>query len=255
MPSSRLVNERTAGLPHIPGLAYAFAIVADVPHFSYPGGKARHAKRIVSLFPPVGDRFVDVFAGRGNITWAVMSMLNYRSYWINALGTIDFFREIRFLGPAPVAGQYLFKDRTREFYEKSKAETVGANRQQLIPQLEQIIAAHPEVDFTQPAVAGGKVSVRQILGWLKEAQAKATEKHNRQPASLATECYVSRDGGTYNSRGASMRTGSGITKQGMSRLFYGAGVLLEKNWKRTKLTAIDYRDVLAQCRPGDMVYL
>jgi hypothetical protein len=220
--------------------------VSDIPHFAYPGGKARHAKRIISLFPPVGDRFVDVFAGRGNLTWAVMSSLNYRRYWINAVGTYHFFNEIRFLGPAPVAGQYLFKDRTREFYEKSKAETVGANRQQLIPQLEQIIAAHPDVPDQ------GKVSVRQVVGWLKEAQAKATEEHDRQPTSTATEGYVSRDGGTF-SKGP--KVGAGITKKGMSRLFYGAGVLLEKNWKRTKLTAIDYRDVLAQCTKHDMVYL
>ncbi len=229
--------------------------VSNTPHFAYPGGKARHQKCIVSLFPPVGDRFVDVFAGRGNLTWAVMSMLNYRRYWINAVGTYHFFNEIRFLGPAPVVGQYLFKDRTREFYEKSKAQTLGVNRQQVIDELEEIIAAHPEVDFTRPAVAGAKFSVIDLLNWHKEAQAKATEEHDRQPASPATEGYVSRDGGTFDSRGASMRVGAGITKKGMSRLFYGAGVLLEKNWKRTKLTQLDYREVLAQCTKHDMVYL
>jgi predicted O-methyltransferase YrrM len=46
------------------------------------------AKFIVSLMPPTEPRFVDAFAGRGAISWAVMTLLKYRRHWINAVGTL-----------------------------------------------------------------------------------------------------------------------------------------------------------------------
>lgn len=238
--------------------------VLDAPQFAYPGGKARHAKRIVSLFPPVGDRFVDVFAGRGNLTWAVMSLLNYRRYWINAVGTYPFFGEI-YLGNADWVqhrgrlywlASDKFKDRTKEFYAKSRARTRKAAMQELITFVQAKMAAHPEIDFTQPVVPGTRLNVSwvDILNQTKERMAKETEEKLSLPLSPAIEGYVSRDGGTFDSTGPK-GSGGGITKKGMDRTFRQAGLLLKKNWKRTKLTKLDYRDVLAQCRPGDMVYL
>jgi hypothetical protein len=213
--------------------------VSDIPHFAYPGGKARHAKRIISLFPPVGDRFVDVFAGRGSITWAVMSLLNYRRYWINAMGTYDFFDGIGH------SGIYAVPPRDRKLFDRMKRRMKEPIRKHAIKVLPLDLVRIQEL----PADLAPLGSIKH--GHVRIVHSDAPRASNPAHPAPLLEGYVSRDGGTFGS----MRTGAGITKEGMSRLLGSARVLLEKNWKRTKLTAIDYRDVLVQCRPGDLVYL
>ena len=204
--------------------------------FTYPGAKVKLAARIVSIFPPTGYRYVDVFAGRGSLVFELMRRGGYQQFWINAVGTIAFFKELRWLGPAPAAGPLLFKNRTKKYYRQNKKDTLGASLERLIPELEQAGAA-------------------PIVELLKRGQARATEEELRQPASAATEAYVSYNGGTFNTTGRLVHYKGGVTKDGMIRKFHKGGLLLEKNWKRIKLTAIDYRDVLAQCTAHDLVYL
>jgi site-specific DNA-adenine methylase len=74
---------------------HAAADRGHIPQFAHPGGKCRLAKKIVGLLPPSGHRFVDVFAGRGNITWAVMQLCNYKCHWLNDLQTFDFFKVLK----------------------------------------------------------------------------------------------------------------------------------------------------------------
>jgi hypothetical protein len=209
--------------------------VSDIPHFAYPGGKARHAKRIISLFPPVGDRFVDVFAGRGNLTWAVMSLLNYRRYWVNALGTHHFFIGVAFCGGLPDLTESLIQSRTVDYYDKSKAETLRAF---LNGAIEQYVAIGRE----------------DIADHHRDLLASSTDKELDSPIWAPVEGYVSRDGGTYKSTGPK-GSGGGITKEGFRRNLNQAGLLWRQNHKRTKLTQLDYREVLAQCTKHDMVYL
>ena len=48
--------------------------------FPYPGSKGRLAPTILSFVPPAGRKFIDVFAGRGNITfraWATELLASY----------------------------------------------------------------------------------------------------------------------------------------------------------------------------------
>jgi len=91
---------------------------------------------------------------------------------------------------------------------------------------------------------------------LKNALARESEESLNQPASTATEAYNSYMGGTYASTGfKSQSRKGGLSREGMICKFYKAGLLLEQNWKRIKLTAIDYREVLARCTAHDMVYL
>ena len=67
-----------------------------IPIFAYPGSKGRLAERLCSLMPQNNKRlrFVDVFAGRGNVAWAAMSLLPYSRYWLNDINPriISFFR-------------------------------------------------------------------------------------------------------------------------------------------------------------------
>src|SRR5579863_4746494 len=51
------------------------------PTFTYPGSKARLSGTICELAPPSGKIFCDVFAGRGSVTWAAMTLLDYEQYW------------------------------------------------------------------------------------------------------------------------------------------------------------------------------
>jgi site-specific DNA-adenine methylase len=53
------------------------------------------AKRIIALLPATGYRFVDVFAGRGNISWAVMQDLDYEKFWLNDLQTRPFLNGLK----------------------------------------------------------------------------------------------------------------------------------------------------------------
>jgi len=58
-------------------------------------------KLLVSMMPPVGNWFVDAFAGRGNVTWAAMTCrMGYKQWWMNDLYTADFLRAIQTHGAA-----------------------------------------------------------------------------------------------------------------------------------------------------------
>lgn len=63
--------------------------------FAYPGGKARLATKLCAQFPQSGSRFVDVFAGRGNLVFRAMQLLQYDRWWINDIQTADFFECLR----------------------------------------------------------------------------------------------------------------------------------------------------------------
>jgi site-specific DNA-adenine methylase len=64
------------------------------PTFGYPGGKAHLARTLVDLMPPSGRRYVEPFAGRGNVFW-VASELDYQEWHINDIRTASWFEAIR----------------------------------------------------------------------------------------------------------------------------------------------------------------
>ena len=66
-----------------------------VPGFAYPGGKVRLRKWLVSMMPRKGRRFVDLFAGRGNVSWLAMCALGFQEWWLNDIYTKPFFDAIR----------------------------------------------------------------------------------------------------------------------------------------------------------------
>lgn len=63
------------------------------PAFAYPGGKARLANRIVGMLDIGAKRYVDLFAGRGNVFFAAAT-LHYDEYWLNDPVTAKFFRAL-----------------------------------------------------------------------------------------------------------------------------------------------------------------
>lgn len=70
-----------------------------ISSFPYPGGKASLSSEIIKYIPPKGRKFVDVFGGRGNVTFrAIASGLDYQEWILNDILTAPFFRAIRDYG-------------------------------------------------------------------------------------------------------------------------------------------------------------
>lgn len=68
---------------------------SEVPAFPYPGGKASLSSEIVKYVPKKGRKFVDVFGGRGNVTFrAIWEELDYEEWVLNDKLTAPFFRAI-----------------------------------------------------------------------------------------------------------------------------------------------------------------
>ena len=66
-----------------------------VPTFRYPGGKSQLSSIICKYIPLRGRKFVDVFAGRGNITFRAMAEgLDYREWVLNDIGRAPFLRAL-----------------------------------------------------------------------------------------------------------------------------------------------------------------
>jgi hypothetical protein len=86
-----------------------------IPTISYPGGKARMAKTIVSFFPSCGNTYVEPFVGRGNVFWAASSTLDYQAWWLNDIRTAPWFTSVLAVG-----GTVAIPERTKEEYDRQK---------------------------------------------------------------------------------------------------------------------------------------
>jgi site-specific DNA-adenine methylase len=86
----------------------------EVPIFPYPGGKGRLSPKIVEYIPKKGRKFIDLFAGRGNITFrAISERLDYREWVLNDNLTGPFFRAIRDHGD-----KFKATEKSHEEYER-----------------------------------------------------------------------------------------------------------------------------------------
>src|SRR4051812_48159188 len=66
-----------------------------MPKISFPGGKARMSREIVSLLPRDGRIYLEPFAGRANIFWeAAEQGLKFKKWWLNDRATASFLRAI-----------------------------------------------------------------------------------------------------------------------------------------------------------------
>ena len=83
--------------PHSRGItlrAMAAKPKPRIPRFAYQGGKGKLAKHIVGLLPPSGKRFIEPFAGRGNVYFRVAQHLDYEEFWINDHYMFRFFQAL-----------------------------------------------------------------------------------------------------------------------------------------------------------------
>lgn len=57
------------------------------PSFRYMGGKARLASWLIGHFPKAGGRYVELFAGRGNVFFKARQSLDFKEWTLNDLDT------------------------------------------------------------------------------------------------------------------------------------------------------------------------
>jgi hypothetical protein len=210
--------------------------------FSYPGSKNRLAPHILRLLPMSGERFVDVFAGRGSVSFAVLANLQYEKMWINAKGTHEFFEALQFLGSFPHKDtrlrffrNYQVPQRSKAAYEREKAFTVRASLLDQALMYEE--AGRPDL---------GADIRRELAGLPEEEQ--------RQPCRKIAEAFLSFGGGTFSANGRRVGKG-GPGRQGFISRAMSASDILYENRNRITITHLDYRSVLAELGPGDVAYL
>lgn len=92
-----------------------------VPAFQYPGGKALVRERVLKLFPTHGGRYLEPFAGRGNVFFLARTRLIFRSWHLNDVNTAPFFRAL-----LEVDVRDLPERVDREMYAALKADRAGA---------------------------------------------------------------------------------------------------------------------------------
>lgn len=63
--------------------------------FPYPGGKARIRESLFPYFPEEGRRYMEPFAGRGNVFFGFYPRAAFNEYWINDIKLSGFFRGLR----------------------------------------------------------------------------------------------------------------------------------------------------------------
>jgi site-specific DNA-adenine methylase len=197
-----------------------------VPIFGYHGSKGRLAKHILSLLPSCGGRFVEPFAGRGNVYFAVAQRLGYKQFWLNDTYTFRFLMALSHLDP-----EWDIPERSRELFDALKDESDKYRKER-----ERIGIS---------GVSGGRyrpgVSPAGAKSWDFESS----------PPPLLLEGYVSYSGGTFDSkaRGTSKKN---VSKKG----FWEAARLAAEIMRRTKpkITDIHWQDVLLELGPDDVVY-
>src|ERR1035437_6677936 len=64
--------------------------------FNYPGGKQKITPDIIKFLPRNGRKFIDLFAGRGNISFCAMQAgLVYDEWVLNDIRTYTFFQALK----------------------------------------------------------------------------------------------------------------------------------------------------------------
>jgi DNA adenine methylase len=95
--------------------------LTKLPGFAYPGGKNRLSKKIVAEMPRSGDNYVEPFAGRGNVSFAALTTLQYESWQLNDIRMAPFFNAIVSHGNTIEVPEHTFE----EFLSQKQAAVTG----------------------------------------------------------------------------------------------------------------------------------
>lgn len=203
------------------------ARLRPIPQFGYHGSKGRLAKQILAILPPSGGRFVEPFAGRGNVYFAVAQRLNYKQFWLNDMYTFRFLMAL-----ANLDMEWDVPERSPELFDALKAEADRYRKKR-----EQIAISGVSGKKYRPAISKDRKK-----GWILESS----------PPPLMLEGYVSYSGGTFDSkaRGANKKN---VSREGFRKAIRLAAEIMRRTEPR--ITDMDWKHVLIECGPDDVVYL
>lgn len=88
----------------------------------YPGGKFRIHKQIMSEFPPIGNKYIELFAGRGNIFFNFKQLASYNQWFLNDKFTGKYFQSISLVDPESLPIEI-----TYELFEALKVKSLMNN--------------------------------------------------------------------------------------------------------------------------------
>lgn len=203
-----------------------------IPRFAYQGGKGKLATRIIPLLPPSGKRFVEPFAGRGNVYFRVAQRLDYKEFWLNDPYMFRFFEALQHSMDDGI--EWVLPDRSQvdgEFYKllRQKAE-------------EHVKKEKPEWGASYDRIFRSEALPNGTKAWVLE----------QYPPLFVIECFLSRDGGTYKKGMKKPGDRKSVSKEG----FMESVRLACKVMNRTKprVTYYDWKDVLLELGPDDVVY-
>ena len=206
-----------------------------IPQFSYPGGKAKLAKRIVELLPPSGDRYVEPFAGRANLFFRVAQQLDYRRFWLNDMNTYPFLLSLYSYGAEEALGRGAVPERNG-----SDAHDCMRN-------------------FTFEALLENHVRYNPVrkhalkLLWTQRPDLREWSSATLVPPALRLEPFLVRDGNRYGKAGVRGEIGGGVSRATYQLYLKVASEIMMRT--RPHITWVDYRQVLQECNPDDVVYL
>jgi len=203
-----------------------------IPRFAYHGGKGKLAKRIVRILPPSGKRFVEPFAGRGNVYFHVAQRLDYKEFWLNDTYMYRFFAALQHSMDDEM--EWMPPDRSqvdKEFYDFLKRKS------------------DKQIDREK---SGGGTRYGRIYRPTVLADGSKAWRVEQYPPLFVIECFLSYSGGTYES-GMKGPSEKNISNKGFMKSVRLAHEIMQRTEPR--LTNCDYKDVLVECGPDDVVYL
>jgi D12 class N6 adenine-specific DNA methyltransferase len=205
-----------------------------IPKFRYQGSKGRLARRIARMLPPSGRRYVEPFAGRGNVYFAVAQLLDYEFFWLNDTSTWQFFCDLR-LGMGCLNVSWAIPEFSDAEFEKFKA-------------LHAEWEALEKLDWDE--IFRG-LDIRDVEETFTQMQAEGeTVKIDVSPHVM--EPYLCYSGGIYE-KGSRSAGPKAVSREGYENSVRLASEIMRRTTPR--ITSLDYKSVLAQCGPDDVVYL
>lgn len=207
----------------------------EIPRFSYPGGKAKLTRHILPLLPPTGKRFVEAFAGRANLYFAVVQRLDYKEFWLNDISTYPFLLGLSAYGAMDALGRGTVPERNgRSTHDRMRNFTFAS-----------FLGAHVRYNPLRKQV-------------LRQTWQQRPDLHEWASKTLAApapilEPFLVRDGNRYGKAGVRGEIGGGVSRATYERYLKLASEIMMRT--RPHITWVDYREVLKDCGPDDVVFL
>jgi hypothetical protein len=176
-----------------------------------------------------------VFAGRGNLFFAVAQRLNYEEFWLNDIATYPFLLGLCTYGAVNALGRGTVPERNgRVAHDRMRNYTFEL--------------------FFQNLVRYNPVRKQALRRWGEQRpHVREWASRTLAPPAPLLESFLVRDGNKYGKAGVRGEIGGGVSRATYERYLKVASEIMMRI--RPHITWMDYRAVLKECGPADVVYL